>query len=158
MIQGSKVTTMTRSAKNTTVVYSTNRILGTCGKKVNGCGEHSFVLFVAVREGVHVGVVEQRVVAVSPRELLAPDSEVVIGNELRGGVGVLVSHAEGVHVPEDDDGDGGKEEALLPGLVATSMTTAHLPGKGRSLGGDTKELLVGPCEADERWSWRWQRR
>ena len=24
------------------------------------------------------------------------------------------------------------------------MTTAHLPGKGRSLGGDTKELLVGP--------------
>ena len=43
----------------------------------------------------------------------------VIGNELGGGVGVLVSHAEGVHVPEDDDGDGGKEEALLPGLVAT---------------------------------------
>merc|ERR1711915_642790 len=39
-----------------------------------------------------------------------------------------------------------KKKALLPGLVATSMTTAHLPGKGRSLGGDTKELLVGPCE------------
>ena len=28
--------------------------------------------------------------------------------------------------------------------LLTSMTTAHLPGKGRSLGGDTKELLVGP--------------
>ena len=52
------------------------------------------------------------------KKYLAPDSEVVIGNELGGGVGVLVSHAEGVHVPEDDDGDGGKEEALLPGLVA----------------------------------------
>merc|ERR1719167_722794 len=130
---GSKVTTMTRSAKNTTVVYSTNRLLGTCGTKVNGCGEHGLVLFVAVREGVHVGVVEQRGVAVPPRELLAPDPEVVIGNELGGGVGILVSHAEGVHVP-DDDGDGGKEEALLPGLVAASMTTAHLPGKGRSLG------------------------
>merc|ERR1719340_367670 len=143
MIQGSKVTTMTISAKNTTVVYSTNRILGTCGTKVNGCGEHSLVLFVAVREGVHVGVVEQRVVAVPPRELT-----LVLLVAIREGVdvGVLVSHAEGVHVPEDDDGDGGKEEALLPGLVATSMTTAHLPGKGRSLGGDTKELLVGPCE------------
>merc|ERR1719300_1026512 len=104
------------------------------------------VLLVAIREGVHVGVVEQGVVAVPPRELLAPDSEVVIGNELGGGVGVLVSHAEGVPVPEDDDGDGGKEEALLPGLVAASMATAHLPGKGRSLGGDTKELLVGPCK------------
>ena len=55
----------------------------------------------------------------SKKKYLAPDSEVVIGNELGGGVGVLVSHAEGVHVPEDDDGDGGKEEALLPGLVAT---------------------------------------
>ena len=53
------------------------------------------------------------------KKYLAPDSEVVIGNELGGGVGVLVSHAEGVHVPEDDDGDGGKEETLLPGLVAT---------------------------------------
>merc|ERR1719278_2426522 len=133
---GSKVTTMTRSAKNAKVVYSTNRILGTCGTKVNGCGEHGLVLFVAVREGVHVGVVEQRVVAVPPGELLAPDSEVVIGNELGGGVGVLVSHAEGVHVSQDYDGDGGKEETLLPGLVAASMTTAHLPGKGRSLGGD----------------------
>ena len=55
----------------------------------------------------------------SKKKYLAPDPEVVIGNELGGGVGVLVSHAEGVHVPEDDDGDGGKEEALLPGLVAT---------------------------------------
>ena len=55
----------------------------------------------------------------SKKKYLAPESEVVIGNELRGGVGVLVSHAEGVHVPEDDDGDGGKEEAFLPGLVAT---------------------------------------
>merc|ERR1719340_37964 len=109
MIQGSKVTTMTISAKNTTVVYSTNRILGTCGTKVNGCGEHSLVLFVAVREGVHVGVVEQRVVAVPPRELT-----LVLLVAIREGV--HVSHAEGVHVPEDDDGDGGKEEALLPGL------------------------------------------
>merc|ERR1719340_581553 len=138
MIQGSKVTTMTISAKNTTVVYSTNRILGTCGTKVNGCGEHSLVLFVAVREGVHVGVVEQRVVAVPPRELT-----LVLLVAIREGV--HGSHAEGVHVPEDDDGDGGKEETLLPGLVTASMTTAHLPGKGRSLGGDTKELLVGPC-------------
>ena len=59
----------------------------------------------------------------SKKKYLAPDSEVVIGNELGGGVGVLVSHAEGVHVPEDDDGDGGKEEALLPGLVAACKLT-----------------------------------
>ena len=34
------------------------------------------MLFVAVREGVHVGVVEQRVVAVPPRELLREETSV----------------------------------------------------------------------------------
>ena len=34
------------------------------------------MLFVAVREGVHVGVVEQRVVAVPPRELLRKETSV----------------------------------------------------------------------------------
>jgi len=76
---------MTRSAKNTTGVYSTNRILGTCGTKVNGCGEHSLVLFVAVREGVHVGVMEQGVVAVPPRELT-----LVLLVAIREGVDVAV--------------------------------------------------------------------
>ena len=33
------------------------------------------MLFVAVREGVHVGVVEQRVVAVPPRELLREETK-----------------------------------------------------------------------------------
>ena len=47
----------------------------------------------------------------------------VIGDKLRGGVGTLVSHAEGVHVPKDDDGDGSKEERLLPNLVATCKST-----------------------------------
>jgi len=70
---------------------------------------------------------------------------VVIGDKLRGGVGTLVSHTEGVHVPKDDDGDGSKEERLLPNLVATVVATAHLPGDGRRLGGDAEELLVRPC-------------
>ena len=58
-------------------------------------------------------------IAISHFRYLAPDPEVVIGNKLRGGVGTLVSHAEGVHVPEDDDGDGSKEESLLPNLKTT---------------------------------------
>ena len=50
---------------------------------------------------------------------LAPDPEVIIGDKLRRGVGALVSHAEGVHVAKDDDGDGSKDESLLPSLVST---------------------------------------
>merc|ERR1719367_2790344 len=98
--------------------------------------EQDLVLLIAVGEGVHVGVVDEGVVAISPGELLASDPEVVIGNKLRGSVGTLVSHAEGVHVPEDDDGDGSKEESLLPNLKTTPVATAHLPGDGRRLGGD----------------------
>merc|ERR1719278_795964 len=108
--------------------------------------EQDLVLLIAVREGIHVGVVDQRVVSISPWELLAPDPEVVIGDKLRGGMGALISHAKGVDVPKDDDGDGSKEEALLPGLVSTSVAAAHLPDQARSLGGDAQELLVRPCE------------
>ena len=50
---------------------------------------------------------------------LAPDPEVIIGDKLRGGVGALIGHAKGVHMPKDDDGDGGKDESLLPSLVST---------------------------------------
>ena len=34
------------------------------------------MLFIAVRKGIHVGVVEQRVVAVPPRELLREETSV----------------------------------------------------------------------------------
>ena len=56
---------------------------------------------------------------VSNHRYLAPDPEVVIGDKLRGGMGALISHAKGVDVPKDDDGDGSKEEALLPSLIST---------------------------------------
>ena len=56
---------------------------------------------------------------------LAPDPEVVIGDKLRGLVGALISHAEGVDVPQDHDGDGGEEEALLPDSVSTCNKTAQ---------------------------------
>merc|ERR1711928_80653 len=109
-----------------------------------GINWKDLVLLIAVREGIHVGVVDQRVVSISPWELLAPDPEVVIGDKLRGGMGALISHAKGVDVPKDDDGDGSKEEALLPGLVSTSVATAHLPDQARSLRGAAQELLVRP--------------
>ena len=50
------------------------------------------MLFVAVREGVHVGVVEQGVVAVPPRELLREETSVrkTSQNRLR-----LSIHVEG---------------------------------------------------------------
>merc|ERR1711964_754072 len=76
-----------------------------------------------------------------PMGTYAPDPEVVIGDKLRGSMGALISHAKGVDVPKDDDGDGSKNEALLPGLASTTVATAHLPDKARSLGGDAQELL-----------------
>merc|ERR1712107_866915 len=130
---------MSTGLRDTEGRSSTHHILQTCVKM----GEQDLVLLIAVREGVHVRVVDQRVVAISPGEL--PDPEVVIGNKLRGGVGALVSHAESVHVTEDDDGNGSKDKSLLPNLEATPMAAAHLPGNGRRLGGDAEELLVRPC-------------
>merc|ERR1719234_1284975 len=103
------------------------------------------VLLIAVGQGVDVGVVNQRMIAITPGKCLAPDPEVVIGDKLRGLVGALISHAEGVHVSQDHDGDGGEEEALLPDSVSAAVASAHLPGQARSLGGDAKELLVRPC-------------
>ena len=55
----------------------------------------------------------------NPSRYLAPDPKVVIWDELGGSVGTLVGHAEGVHMPEDDDWNGGKEESLFPGLIST---------------------------------------
>merc|ERR1719397_624899 len=118
---------------------------GSCGSE-SGCHlPMGTLLLVAVGQGVEVLVVNQGMIAITPGECLAPDPEVVIGDKLRGGMGALISHAKGVDVPKDDDGDGSKEEALPPGLVSTSVATAHLPDQARSLGGDAQELLVRPC-------------
>ena len=42
----------------------------------------------------------------------------IVGHERRRLVLGPVGHPEGVDVAEDDDGDGGEVEALLPDLVA----------------------------------------
>ena len=78
------------------------------------------VVFVAVRQSVDMGVMDQRVVAISPRKLLGPeikknhssnntkmvklpDAEVVVGDELRRVMLRRVGENEGGYVAEDDD-------------------------------------------------------
>jgi len=61
------------------------------------------VVFIAVRQSVDMGVMDQRVVAISPGKLLGPDAEVVVGDELRRVVLRRVGENEGGDVAEDDD-------------------------------------------------------
>merc|ERR1711909_17863 len=79
-------------------------------------------VLVAVRERVHVSVVKERMVSVSPGEFLAPNAEMIVGDELRRGVATVVSQHEGVYASEDDDGEGGEEGQILPNLPPTSVT------------------------------------
>jgi hypothetical protein len=48
---------------------------------------------------------------------LGPDAEIIVGGKLWPLGLVGVDHEEGVHVAQHDDGDGAKEEHLLPQLV-----------------------------------------
>ena len=81
------------------------------------------VVFIAVRQSVDMGVMDQRVVAISPGKLLGPeinknhssnnikmlklpDAEVVVGDELRRVVLRRVGENEGGDVAKDDDGAG----------------------------------------------------
>jgi len=101
-------------------------------------------VLVTIRQTVHVRVVDEGVVAVSPGEPLAPDSEVVVGHEGRG-LGLL-AHTEGVDMAEDNDGNSAQNERLLPDPETTSMPPTHLPG-GLPPSGGLQKLRVGPSES-----------
>jgi len=85
----------------------------------------------AVREAVDVGVVDKRVVAISPGKLLGPDAEVIIGDKRRRIVLRGVRSDEGRDVSEDDHGASHEVEARPPPLpVGVSVGAGHLPGLG----------------------------
>merc|ERR1719219_124297 len=85
---------------------------------------------------------------IAPGESLCSDAEMVIGDEWRCFMLRPVTHAKSVDVSEDADGDGNKEECLLPHLptirVVTSRHLAHLAHAGGL--GLLEELDVGPGE------------
>jgi len=85
-------------------------------------------VFVTIRQSIDMGVMDERVVAISPGELLGPDAEVVVGDELWRVVLRSVGENEGRGMTQDDDGAGHEEEDLLPHLPAiVSVGSRHLP-------------------------------
>ena len=56
---------------------------------------------------------------------LGPDAEVLVGDKLRPVLRIGIGEEEGVHMAEDDDGDGAQEEHVLPQLVTIWNTTTQ---------------------------------
>jgi len=95
---------------------------------------------------VHVTIVDERVITISPGKLLHPDAKVVIRDEWRGLVLGSVGHSERVDMAENDDGDPHEEKSLLPHFPAISiMPSGHVAdlAKGGGLG-LLEELDIGP--------------
>jgi len=67
-------------------------------------------VLIAVREGIEVAVVDERVVAISPGKLLGPDAEMVIGDEWRRLVLGGIRGHESRDVRENDHGASDEEE------------------------------------------------
>ena len=55
------------------------------------------ILFVSIREGVQVGVVNEAMVTISPQELLGPDSKEVVSHELRPVWSAIIHTADRAH-------------------------------------------------------------
>jgi len=89
------------------------------------------VMFIAVRQSVDMGVMDQRVVAISPGKLLGPDAEVVIRDKWRRLVLRGIRSHESRDVSENDHGASDEEEAGPPPLpVSVSVGARHLPDLG----------------------------
>jgi len=89
------------------------------------------VLLKAIRKGVDMTVVDQRVVAISPRKLLGPDAEVIIRNKWRRFMLSGVRENKCSDMTENDHGASYEEENLLPLFpVIISVGMGHLSDLG----------------------------
>jgi len=85
-------------------------------------------VLITIRESVDMGVVNERVITISPGKLLGPDAKMVIGDKWRGLVLGGVRGDECSHVGEHDDRASHEEEAGPPSLpVSVSVGPGHLP-------------------------------
>lgn len=76
---------------------------------------------VASGQGVHVGVVDERPGAISPRESLVPDAHMIVWDELWPGLSVVSLVAQvGVHHAQGDRGNSHEPRQLLPQFVAAA--------------------------------------
>lgn len=77
------------------------------------------LFFIAIRQGIHVRVVEQRAVALAPWETLCPHAEVLILYEFGARVAALVVCHDAVHSAEDDRRECDEEGHVAPYFIAT---------------------------------------
>lgn len=85
---------------------------------VSGTMRITVIFLPAFRQRVGFGVVEERVIAITPREAASSDAQVLIRDKLGLVVVIVVLHLEevGVQGREDDGWHGDVEEDLLPEL------------------------------------------
>jgi len=85
-----------------------------------GLGSGGHLVLVTVGQGVDMGVVEQALLALSPREALLAAAQVIVLDELLAGlVVVLLVLQVGIQHAQTDGGNGHEERQTLPDLVAT---------------------------------------
>ncbi len=112
------------------------------------------VLLPAFRQRVCFGVVEERVVAVAPREAAGSDAHVFIGNKLGLVVVVVVLQLEevGVQGREDDRWHGDVEKDLLPELRIRLVARVSISGH-EATHGHAAEHRVSADELRQHLGW-----
>lgn len=76
------------------------------------------LLFIAIWQGIDMGVVEKRVVPVAPREPLSTNSQVIIFHERRPLVGLIFVRQVAVDCAQANRGESHEEGQVLPEFVA----------------------------------------
>ena len=78
------------------------------------------VIFIAIRKGIDMGVMEQRFLSFAPWETLGADAHVIVLDErFTFVVGVLLVGKVAVHAAEDDCWECHEKGQVLPHFVAT---------------------------------------
>lgn len=82
---------------------------------------------IAIGQGVEVRVVEQRMVSIAPREPFRSDTQVVVFDEFRPGVVLLLVHQVYVDAAQSDRREENEEGQVLPDFVrACNYITCRL--------------------------------
>ena len=98
-------------------------------------------------KGIGVGVVEQGMIAITPRELLSPDPQILVGNKIRPDridVAISMRHKD-VDVCQNNDWDSNKEEEVTPHLP-TPVIVGYIGAQDRPGGGETPGQNLGGVE------------
>lgn len=91
------------------------------------------LVLIAAGESIDMGVVEERLLAITPWETLGTNAHEVVGFELRAFfMGMLLVSQVGVEHTKTNCGECNEESHLLPQLEATSMASSSSSVGGRT--------------------------